>query len=57
MIIYEHFGASIDEHHGEGYSKSAINGDKTEDEEESWWMKLLKKTKVLLDEQHLKAER
>jgi hypothetical protein len=57
MIIFEHFGASIDEHHGEGYSKSAINGDKTEDEEESWWMKRRKKTKELLEEQQLKAAR
>lgn len=55
MITFEHFGASIEEHHGEGYSKSAVNGDKTTNEEESWWMKRRKRTKELLKEQQLKA--
>lgn len=55
MVIFEHFGASIEEHHGEGYSKSSINGDKTAKKEESWWMKRHKRTKELLKEQQLKA--
>ncbi len=55
MIIFEHFGASIEEHHGEGFSKSSINGDKTQTKEESWWMKRHKRTKELLKEQQLKA--
>lgn len=55
MICFEHFGASIEEHHGEGFSKSAINGDKDNREEESWWDKRRKKTKELMQEQQAKA--
>lgn len=53
-IIFEHFGASIEEHHGEGFSKAAFKKDKPdndEDEEESWWIKRHKRMKKLIKEQ------
>ena len=52
-IIYEHFGASIEEHHGEGFSKAALKGNKPEDDdkEEDWWIKRHKRMKKLIREQ------
>lgn len=57
-MVFEHFGASIEEHHGEGFSKSASgsNGSKTEREKESWWDKRHKKMKKALKEQAVKAQ-
>lgn len=55
IICFEHFGASIEEHHGEGFSKSAINGNKNKKKEESWWDKRRKRTKELLMQQQAKA--
>lgn len=43
----ERFGASIEEHHGEGVSKSASKSSSSE-EEESWWAKRHKKIAELL---------
>lgn len=54
-VCFEYFGASIEEHHGEGFSKSAINGGKKKDKEESWWDKRRKKSKELMMEQQVKA--
>ncbi len=54
-MITEHFGASIEEHHGEGFSKAALKGnvdqDDDDDEEEDWWIKRHKRIKKLLHEQ------
>ncbi|MCM1122453.1 MAG: hypothetical protein NC416_07715 [Eubacterium sp.] len=52
-MISEHFGASIEEHHGESFSKAALKGnsDNDEDDEEDWWIKRHKRIKKLLREQ------
>lgn len=53
-MITEHFGASIEEHHGEGFSKASLKGnaDNDEDEdEEDWWIKRHKRMKKLMREQ------
>lgn len=53
-ICIEHFGASIEEHHGEGYSKAALKGPKSNDKD-SWWEKRRKKMQELHKEQSQKA--
>ena len=53
-IAIEHFGASIEEHHGEGYSKAALKGPKSNDKD-SWWEKRQRKMKELHKEQAKKA--
>ncbi len=54
-VVTEHFGASIEEHHGQGISKAALEGrkpdDDDEDEEENWWIKRHKRMKKLMKEQ------
>lgn len=51
-MITEHFGASIEEHHGQGISKAALKGnDDKDDDEEDWWIKRHKRMKKLLKEQ------
>ena len=53
-MITEHFGASIEEHHGEGFNKAAFKGntDKdNDDDEEDWWIKRHKRMKKLMREQ------
>ncbi len=52
-IIYEQFGASIEEHRGVGFSKAALKGSKPDDDddEEDWWIKRHKRMKKLLKEQ------
>lgn len=53
-VISERFGASIDEHHGEGFSKAAFksnSSDNDDDEEEDWWIKRHKRMKKLMKEQ------
>lgn len=52
-IISEHFGASIDEHHGKSFSKAAFKADTSKDDnyEEDWWIKRHKRMKKLLKEQ------
>ena len=53
-MITEHFGASIEEHHGEGFSKAALNGNSdkdADDDEEDWWIKRHKRMKKLIREQ------
>lgn len=53
-IIFERFGASIEEHRGDGFSKSALKGsrpDDDDDDEEDWWIKRHKRMKKLLKEQ------
>ncbi|MDE5966295.1 MAG: hypothetical protein K2G89_05640 [Lachnospiraceae bacterium] len=54
MISIEHFGASIEEHHGEGYSKAALKGPKSDDKN-SWWVKRQKRMKELHKEQAKRA--
>lgn len=55
-ISIEHFGASIEEHHGEGYSKAALKGPKANDKD-SWWDRRQKRMKELHKEQSKKAYR
>lgn len=54
-MITEHFGASIEEHHGQGISKAALEGrkpdDDDDDDEEDWWIKRHKRMKKLMKEQ------
>lgn len=52
-VIFEHFGASIEEHHGEGFNKAALKGGAKDDDdkEEDWWIKRHKRMKKLLKEQ------
>lgn len=51
-FISERFGASIEEHVGQGVSKASLEGDREEeDEEEDWWIKRHKRMKKLLKEQ------
>ena len=51
-MITEHFGASIEEHHGEGISKAALKGNSDkDDDEEDWWIKRHKRMKKLMKEQ------
>lgn len=55
-IIFERFGASIEEHRGDGFSKAALRGsrpdnDNEEDDEEDWWIKRHKRIKKFLKEQ------
>lgn len=54
-MITEHFGASIEEHHGEGFSKAALKGntdkDNDDDDKEDWWIKRHKRIKKLMQEQ------
>ena len=58
MVIVEHFGASIEEHHGEGFSKSVSGGKSdSEKDEASWWTKRHKRMKKLLKEQAAKAQK
>ena len=53
-MIFERFGASIEEHRGDGFSKAALRGpdpEDEEDEEEDWWIKRHKRMKKLMREQ------
>lgn len=52
-VISERFGASIDEHIGQGVSKAVFKNDSSDDddEEEDWWIKRHKRMKKLLKEQ------
>lgn len=52
-VISEHFGASIDEHLGQSFSKAVLksNLSDNDDEEEDWWIKRHKRMKKLLKEQ------
>lgn len=53
-MIFERFGASIEEHRGDGFSKAALKGldpEDEEDEEEDWWIKRHKRMKKLMREQ------
>ncbi len=56
-MIVEQFGASIEEHRGVGYSKSAVHGKKAKDsdEEDSWWIERHKRMKKLIKEQGQRA--
>lgn len=53
-ISVEKFGASIEEHHGVGYSKALDNP--KEDEDESWWKKRHERLKEILEEQVKKTQ-
>lgn len=57
-LVIEHFGASIEEHHGEGFSKSdaGSGGSKAEREQESWWDTRHKRMKKALKEQAIRAQ-
>lgn len=52
-ICYERFGASIEEHRGEGFSKAVFKNDSSnnDEDEEDWWIKRHKRMKKLLKEQ------
>ena len=52
-VISEHFGASIDEHLGQSFSKAVFksNSSDNDGEEEDWWIKRHKRMKKLLKEQ------
>lgn len=54
-VIFERFGASIEEHRGDGFNKAALKGSKPDDDddddEEDWWIKRHKRMKKLLKEQ------
>lgn len=58
-MIIEKFGATIDEHHGVGYSKSSVTGADKEDSDslDSWWIKRHKRMKKIIQEQSLKARK
>lgn len=56
MFSIEHFGASIEEHHGQGFMKAAP-GSKTDEDEESWWTKRHKRSKKLMKEQLERAQK
>ena len=56
-FITEHFGASIEEHHGEGYSKSILNNKSKRNDEESWWLKRHKRIKAFVKDQAIKARK
>lgn len=54
-VVYERFGASIEEHHGQGFSKAVFKNDSPNDNDnddaEDWWIKRHKRMKKLLKEQ------
>ena len=55
-VIFERFGASIEEHRGDGFSKSALKGSRPDDDDddddvEDWWIKRHKRMKKLMKEQ------
>lgn len=54
-IVTEHFGASIEEHHGQGISKAAFESHKPDndddEDEDDWWIKRHKRMKKLMQEQ------
>lgn len=52
-VIFERFGASIEEHRGDGFSKSVFKSNKPDDDddEEDWWIRRHKRMKKLLKEQ------
>lgn len=52
----EHFGASIDEHLGQGIPMNNSKSSKVSDDEESWWEKRKKKFKELIKQQEEKAQ-
>lgn len=57
-MISERFGASIEEHIGQGFSKAALDGNSDEDnddDKEDWWIKRHKRMKKLMKEQVEKA--
>lgn len=54
-LCIEKFGASIEEHIGQGVPKDVESPEKTEKEEESWWYKRHKRMKELIKEQEKEA--
>lgn len=58
-MIIEKFGASIDEHHGVGYTKSSVTGSDSKDSDslDTWWIKRHKRMKKIIKEQGLKAQK
>lgn len=52
-VIFERFGASIEEHRGDGFNRAALKGSQPDDDddEEDWWTKRHKRMKKLLKEQ------
>ncbi|NLL75878.1 MAG: hypothetical protein GX235_01320 [Clostridiales bacterium] len=53
----EHFGASIDEHLGQGFSMSNSSIKKPSNDEESWWEKRHRKIKEIMKQQEEKAQK
>lgn len=56
-MIIENFGASIDEHHGVGYSKSSATGSDKTESGDTWWIERHKRMKKIIKEQSLKARK
>lgn len=56
-VISEHFGASIEEHHGTGFHKPTAPKDDQDDDREDWWIKRHKRIKKLIREQTEKKMR
>lgn len=52
-FIVENFGASIEEHHGQGMAKASRADSSNADDEESWWEKRHKKFEEMM-EAHIK---
>ena len=55
-VIFERFGASIEEHRGDGFNRSALKGSRPDDDDddddmEDWWIKRHKRMKKLMKEQ------
>lgn len=50
-VISEHFGASIDEHLGQSFSKTVFKSNSSDNDDEDWWIKRHKRMKKLLKEQ------
>ena len=55
FLNIEKFGASIEEHHGEGIPMNSESPKKSEKKEESWWMTRHKKMKELMKTQQEEA--
>ena len=56
-LCIEKFGASIEEHIGQGFPKEEKNTKKSGKKEESWWYKRHKRMEELIKEQEVKAQK
>lgn len=56
-INIEKFGATIEEHIGQGFPKDTGNKNKIDKKEDSWWYKRNKKMEELIKEQEVNAQK